>query len=961
MTFKNILFLIWIAVSLAGCGGSSGSNKKSEPENPTITEPTTPSSDNTPDVFSFAAQSNVELDSWITSESITITGLGQDISADVTAGGLEFSINGGDFSAQPATISNGQTLRVRILSSSSYSSTRTASIMIGSETVNFSVTTLASEEAPPVDITPDVFTFPAIIDAELNDWVISEIVTISGLNAAATVSKNGDLQFSIDDAPFVSTNSIITNGQTLQVRALSSGNYETLRTPSITVGTETVTFAVTTKLEPIDIEPDTFSFTTKSGVAFDTWIESEEIMVSGINSVVDVSSEGLQFSIEGSPFTPGQATIENGESIKVRIRSGSSFSETLTGTLNIGSASATFSVTTLEEDIEPDAFSFTNKIDVARLTWIESEVVTITGINSAVAIYSNSLEYSINGSDFKGGTGQIENNQTLKVRVLSNSGFDRTATGTLMVGDTSVYFSVTTLEGIPTLTNISLTDDSTLEEGGFLKAQVECSHCEPDMTEYTWSIESDGEQQIIATGDTYTVEAAHIAKEISVKAKAINSAGVPGNLLIQKYALNRVKKIFSNEQAFAALKTDGSLITWGPSAAGGDSSAVNAQLTSGVKEVYANNYAFAAIKEDGSVVAWGFDERGGNIPAETQTNLTNVTAITASSQAFAALKEDGSVVVWGNSGSGGSMYQSLQDELFDVTAIVSHPLNSRFAALRSDGSIVKWGSVTAHEVLNVNANTIYANHGAFAALSDSGEVITFGADSYGGNGSHTVSGLDSGVTSIAFTERAFAALKDDGSVIAWGNASYGGDSSTVASSALDSDVAQIFATENAFAALKQDGAVVAWGTTGGYVPPYIDVTNIKNIKPAGESFVAIKHDGSAVSWGASWADSLSSVRDALSSGVVDIFPASLAAAALKDDGSLVVWGSSAGAGEPNSNIRSQISSGVIDVYSTNYAFAALKEDGQVVLWGHSTYGGAIEEPMNLEPEGLIVLETIFPL
>ncbi len=57
-----------------------------------------------------------------------------------------------------------------------------------------------------------------------------------------------------------------------------------------------------------------------------------------------------------------------------------------------------------------------------------------------------------------------------------------------------------------------------------------------------------------------------------------------------------------NHGAFAALKTDGSVVTWGYSAYGGDSSAVAGSLTSGVVAIYSTQDAFAALKTDGSVV-----------------------------------------------------------------------------------------------------------------------------------------------------------------------------------------------------------------------------------------------------------------------------------------------------------------------------------------------------------------------
>ena len=66
-----------------------------------------------------------------------------------------------------------------------------------------------------------------------------------------------------------------------------------------------------------------------------------------------------------------------------------------------------------------------------------------------------------------------------------------------------------------------------------------------------------------------------------------------------------VTKIFSTGYAFAALKKDGSVVTWGFSDRGGDSSGVSAPLQSGVTKIFSADQAFTALKEDGSIVTWG--------------------------------------------------------------------------------------------------------------------------------------------------------------------------------------------------------------------------------------------------------------------------------------------------------------------------------------------------------------------
>ena len=66
--------------------------------------------------------------------------------------------------------------------------------------------------------------------------------------------------------------------------------------------------------------------------------------------------------------------------------------------------------------------------------------------------------------------------------------------------------------------------------------------------------------------------------------------------------------------AFAATLGDGSVVTWGRSDLGGDSSAVQDQLEN-VQQIQASLGAFAAVLGDGSVVTWGGARHGGDSSA----------------------------------------------------------------------------------------------------------------------------------------------------------------------------------------------------------------------------------------------------------------------------------------------------------------------------------------------------------
>ena len=123
---------------------------------------------------------------------------------------------------------------------------------------------------------------------------------------------------------------------------------------------------------------------------------------------------------------------------------------------------------------------------------------------------------------------------------------------------------------------------------------------------------------------------------------------------IMERLAGNVERVVSTRGAFAALKRDGSVVTWGAGGGGADSLSVDGDLLGGVKSVVGNGYAFAAIKSDGSVVRWGNNCHGGAVWEAVAEQLSGgVQAVIGNSFAFAAVKEDGAVVTWGKSTLGG--------------------------------------------------------------------------------------------------------------------------------------------------------------------------------------------------------------------------------------------------------------------------------------------------------------------
>ncbi len=425
---------------------------------------------------------------------------------------------------------------------------------------------------------------------------------------------------------------------------------------------------------------------------------------------------------------------------------------------------------------------------------------------------------------------------------------------------------------------------------------------------------------------------------------------------------------YRNINSFAAILSDGSVVTWdmqGDKYHTAFSVANQLDGTVDVTQIFSARNAFAALRADGSVVTWQ-DGISGNVGGSSSAvasqldGTLDVTQIFSTQEAFAALRADGSVVTWGNSNDGGdsSAVASQLDGTVDVTQVFS--TGGAFAALRADGSVVTWGygssggdsSAVASQINGaVDVAQIFSTGGAFAALRADGSVVTWGSTSYGGSGSAA------DVTQIFSTGRAFAALRADGSVVTWGSTFYGGSSNAVASQLNGTvDVTQIFSTDGDFAALREDGSVVTWG----YYGSYIGISNavlsqldgsvdVIEIFSTGGAFAALRADGSVVTWGNSSAGGNSSAVASQLDGTVDvtqIFSTGGAFAALRADGSVVLWGATLNNGTSPQLLDPKSVDGSNDVMqvciSTDGfvgAFAALRADGSVVTWGSGAEGG----------------------
>ncbi|PMJ96396.1 hypothetical protein [Vibrio sp. 10N.261.55.A7] len=370
---------------------------------------------------------------------------------------------------------------------------------------------------------------------------------------------------------------------------------------------------------------------------------------------------------------------------------------------------------------------------------------------------------------------------------------------------------------------------------------------------------------------------------------------------------HKVVSVHATNESFAALLDNGSVVTWGNiDAADQDKLALQVPGHGpGSREqdrhlmidaIYSNQGAFAAIKGNGEVITWGDVGSGADL-GEKQMFLNgdvSAVSIAATETAFAALRSDGRVVAWGDITKGGaaefnrgdlpswiwtdetkSEYQSwLKDEPYgdpndpdginwnkvytDLVYVGSsmpenpaelesgvisvHASFSGFTALKADGKTQAWGSdmyfpdsvknaLAAQEVARVfAAGDIFVAEMVDGSLQQWG--TEFGLTEWGEYGIAIPTEKLNGsikVKDVKIDSSTIVALREDGSVVQWGvrdfelipNYFIGGKdvpripmpAELFDGSLTERKVVEIYQVRGTFGALHADGSVTTWGSS----------------------------------------------------------------------------------------------------------------------------------------------------
>jgi hypothetical protein len=384
------------------------------------------------------------------------------------------------------TAVNGNYVHYRITSSSSFNTTVTGSITIGTGTIGagtVSVTTVSQQT------TVNAFSFGAnITNAELNsgNYRVAQILGFTGTLTAGITSSVGNVQTavtnstSISGVAFSAANKSITAGQYLHLYVKGSNAYSTQTSGTVAVNNASAGYTVTTR--GFDATPAAFDFGPNVTNANPGSLHTVQATITGIDqgNTLSITSPGqtaLYFGniVGWGAFSGSNKTIGNNQAVRVRLASPSfnattGAAQTTAVTITVGTVSDTFSVTSRVGRTNPNAFNLPDQTGAALNTYFYS-VAYISGNevpvsfdasgSGAVAVSTtagNGSGSTSSGLAYTTGAVNVSAGQYLHVRLASSASFGTATSTTVTGGGVSSVFSITTLAADTTPDAFSFTD-----------------------------------------------------------------------------------------------------------------------------------------------------------------------------------------------------------------------------------------------------------------------------------------------------------------------------------------------------------------------------------------------------------------------------------------------------------------------------------------------------------------------
>ncbi len=389
-------------------------------------------------------------------------------------------------------------------------------------------------------------------------------------------------------------------------------------------------------------------------------------------------------------------------------------------------------------------------------------------------------------------------------------------------------------------------------------------------------------------------------------------------------------KVFAGQNRTLAIRSDGTLASWGTSHLG--LSTIPAGLES-VSDLSAGMFHTVARKLDGSVSCWGADSDG---QCTAPAGLGAVAQVSAGFYHTVVRNMDGTVACWGAGAPGeigGNNYgQSIVPGILgSVTQVSAGGYHT--AVLKPGGTVAAWGLNTSGQI------TVPVGLGVVTEVSAGWRhTIALQADqTVVGWGFSTGATVPGGLTNVIQVAAAYdytVVLKSDGTVVQWG--------SVPTSAAIPTGLAgvtQLAACDTHIVALKSDGTLAFWGGNDNHqCDPPADIGVVQQVASYSLVLAVLRLDGTVDCIAMSTSDY---GQLNVPSGLVDVTQLTAGGqhlAALKSNGTVVCWGNNS---YGQLNVPGGLSTATQIEAATNYTLA-VKADHTVVAWPipQWSWGGA---------------------
>ncbi|MEO8103837.1 MAG: hypothetical protein ABI790_15045, partial [Betaproteobacteria bacterium] len=379
-----------------------------------------------PAPFAFVSQAGLATGAVVISNEVTMRAMNVPLPISITGG--EYSLDGGSFTVLPGSIAPGQRLRLRAVASTQSDTALTIPVTVGGRTETFTIAT--AQDANPQPHGPPLVVF---YSQDYATGLTTQKVISPGTLATASLLPSLTLDarslVNVDSVPSVPyvypwQLTLAGPGQSL----LQVGSYQCNGDGSSASGARC----------------SVSSSTNGSSAALQVPVCYQG---SGANSPrpSNFVVHEIEHSVTGDTLRLALDFVDN-------CATGSGVPTA--GTAAVMAFIRINSTYPIDHAIrQPIPFFFTPALAVAPSEVVESEEITVRGINVAVPISIAGGEYSVDGGAYTVGNGTISVGQRVRVRTTANAAANTMATTVLNIGNVSGVFRVGTSPGFPPVAN----------------------------------------------------------------------------------------------------------------------------------------------------------------------------------------------------------------------------------------------------------------------------------------------------------------------------------------------------------------------------------------------------------------------------------------------------------------------------------------------------------------------------